>query len=122
MTQPTPTLDSLAAPVPGPGRGAEEIVLAADGAEAVALFARYGAEVAVVVTDLAMPIMDGPAAMRSIRRLSREVPILAMSGLADRYGTDEIEEHGISGFLTKPFSADDLLDRLEEALGSRSGA
>jgi CheY-like chemotaxis protein len=92
---------------------------AADGAEAVALFARYRAEVAAVITDLAMPIMDGPATIRSIRRLSGRVPILAMSGLADRYGLEEIEEHGISSFLTKPFSADDLLARLGGALGSR---
>ena len=95
---------------------------AADGAEAVALVARYRGEVAAVITDLAMPIMDGPAAIRSIRRLSQRVPILAMSGLADRYGLEEIEEHGISGFLTKPFSADDLLLRLGEALARRSAS
>lgn len=92
---------------------------AADGAEAVALFARHGGEVAAVVTDLAMPIMDGPAAIRSIRRLSRLVPILAMSGRADRHGIEEIEEYGISAFLTKPFSAADLLLRLGEALASQ---
>ncbi|HSL82266.1 MAG TPA: response regulator, partial [Thermoanaerobaculia bacterium] len=89
---------------------------AADGAEAVALFARYNGEVAAVLTDLAMPIMDGPSAIRSIRRLNRFVPILAMSGLADRHGLDEVGEHGISAFLEKPFAAEELLGHLREAL------
>jgi hypothetical protein len=91
---------------------------AADGAEAVALFARYNGEVAAVLTDLAMPIMDGPSAIRAIRRLNRWVPILAMSGLADRHGLEEIGEHGISAFLEKPFSAEELLGHLGEALAS----
>ncbi len=91
-------------------------VTAADGAEAVAVFARSNGEVAAVLTDLAMPIMDGPSAIRSIRRLNRLVPILVMSGLADRHGLEEMEEHGVSVFLEKPFSAEELLGRLEEAL------
>ncbi len=89
---------------------------AADGAEGVASFARHNGEVAAVVTDLAMPIMDGPAAIRAIRRLNRSVPILAMSGLAERHGLREIEEHGLAAFLEKPFSAEELLTHLGEIL------
>ncbi len=89
---------------------------AADGAEGVAQFACHNGEVAAVITDLAMPIMDGPAAIRAIRRLSRSVPILAMSGLAERHGLREIEEDGIAAFLEKPFSAEELLTHLGEVL------
>ena len=94
------------------------VLTAADGAEAVALFATYGGEIAAVITDLAMPVMAGPAAIRAIRRLDRQVPILAMSGLADRADRDELEELGISAFLGKPFAAVELLSHLGEALAS----
>ena len=93
-------------------------VTAANGAEAVAVFARHHGEIAAVITDLAMPIMDGPAAIRAIRRLDRLVPIVAMSGLADRFGLDGISEDGITAFLEKPFAADELLAHLGDALAT----
>lgn len=95
-------------------------VTAANGAEAVAVFARLDGEVAAVLTDLAMPIMDGPSAIRAIRRLDRLVPIVAMSGLADRFGLDGISEEGITAFLEKPFAAEELLAHLGEALATDS--
>ncbi len=82
----------------------------------MAQFARHDGEVAAVVTDLAMPIMDGPAAIRAIRRLDFRVPIVAMSGLAERHGLRGIEEDGITAFLEKPFAAEELLTRLGEVL------
>lgn len=95
-------------------------VTAADGAEAVALFARSHGEIAAVVTDLSMPVMDGPAAIRAIRRLDRLVPIVAMSGLADRFSLDELNQQGLTAFLEKPFAVEELLAHLGDALATGS--
>lgn len=91
---------------------------AGDGSEGVDLLARHGGEVDAVITDLAMPVMDGPAAIRAMRRIDPRVPILAMSGLAERHGLGDLEEGGVVAFLEKPFSAEELLIRLGEALAS----
>src|SRR5262247_3806115 len=57
------------------------VVLAGDGAEAMAVFATQKNEVKLVITDMMMPYMDGPATIRALRRLAPEAPIIATSGL-----------------------------------------
>jgi PAS domain S-box-containing protein len=85
------------------------VVSATDGADAVAQFARMGARIALVVTDLTMPVMDGATTMRAIRGLDATVPFVAMSGLADpgsRHLPSDIAVHRV---LQKPFTASMLL-------------
>jgi PAS domain S-box-containing protein len=89
---------------------------AADGSEGVERLSRNMGEVDAVITDLAMPVMDGPAAIRAMRRLDPTLPILAMSGLAERHGFRGVDQGGVAAFLEKPFSAEELLARLGEAL------
>src|SRR6185295_8044409 len=45
------------------------VMIASDGAEAMAVFAAHRSEVKVVLTDMMMPYMDGPATIRALRRL-----------------------------------------------------
>ncbi|MER3429350.1 MAG: hybrid sensor histidine kinase/response regulator, partial [Pyrinomonas sp.] len=56
---------------------------ASDGAEAVALFAAHRNEIAAVILDLAMPLMDGRATARALRRLNARVKIILSSGLGE---------------------------------------
>ena len=56
-------------------------IIASDGAEAMAVFAAHKNEVKVVITDMMMPYMDGPATIRALRRLDPKVKIIATSGL-----------------------------------------
>src|SRR5205814_691632 len=55
---------------------------ACDGIEAVELYARHKEEIRVVLTDVMMPIMDGPLTIRSLQRINPKVKIIAVSGLA----------------------------------------
>ncbi|WP_310571837.1 PAS domain S-box protein [Gemmatimonas sp.] len=89
------------------------VVVAADGAEAVAIYARRSAEIAVVLTDMMMPVMDGPATIRVLRKMNSSVRIIAASGLdANAHGVGL----GISHFLPKPYAADRLLTTLRQIL------
>ena len=56
------------------------VVLAANGVEAVSLFKQHGSAVALVVTDIAMPLMDGIQAAKAMRQVRPRVPILFLSG------------------------------------------
>ena len=89
------------------------VVVASDGAEAIAIYARRGDEIAVVLTDMMMPVMDGPSTIRRLRTMNPAVRIIAASGLdANAHGVGL----GISHFLPKPYAADRLLTTLRQTL------
>ena len=57
------------------------VLTATDGADAVAVYAEHKNEIAVVLTDMAMPVMDGPATIHALMRINPAVKIIAASGL-----------------------------------------
>jgi PAS domain S-box-containing protein len=93
-----------------------QVVLAADGAEAVALFARHGDEIAVVLTDMMMPIMDGPATIQVLRRMHPDVRIIGASGLSVNGHVAHAASLGVKHFLPKPYTAETLLNALQQIL------
>jgi two-component system, cell cycle sensor histidine kinase and response regulator CckA len=95
---------------------------AQDGTEAVALAAEHRGEIRAVLTDLAMPFLDGIATARALRRLDPQLPILAASGLADARKLAEAGRVGISAVLAKPFTAEKLLRALAEHIRPRGTA
>jgi PAS domain S-box-containing protein len=99
------------------------VLAAGDGAEAVALYGRRGDEVALVITDLMMPIMDGPATIRALRRMDPDVRIIAASGLGAQRGAVRSDELDIDNFLPKPFNAETLATVVRDVLADapRSG-
>jgi PAS domain S-box-containing protein len=97
-------------------------ILAANGAEAVALFAQRAEHIQLIVTDVMMPVMDGLQVIHAIRRLRKEIPILAVSGLHSyRAEIQKLEDPNIH-FLSKPFMADQLLAAMRRALDLSSSA
>jgi PAS domain S-box-containing protein len=92
------------------------VITAADGAQAVALFARHVPPVALVLTDMMMPNMDGPATIRVLRSMDPTIPIIAVSGLSDRANISRASDAGIHDFLAKPYTAETLLTLVHEVL------
>jgi len=92
------------------------VLIANDGTEALAIYADKKNEIAVVLTDMVMPFMDGPATIRALQRMNPKVKIIAASGLgtAQRAGEGALE--GVSVFLTKPYTAEKLLKTLAQVL------
>ncbi|MEK6288463.1 MAG: PAS domain S-box protein [Acidobacteriota bacterium] len=88
---------------------------AADGTEAVALYAQHKDEIKVVLTDLMMPYMDGPVTIRALQKMNPNVRIIASSGLAENSRAIE----GVKSFLPKPYTAERLLNTLAEVIGPR---
>lgn len=90
--------------------------LAAHGAEAVGIYARYQAEVAVVLTDMAMPVMDGPATIIALKSINPEVKIIGTSGHASNGGVAKALGAGVQHFIPKPYTAERVLTMLAEVL------
>jgi PAS domain S-box-containing protein len=96
------------------------VCTANDGAQAVACYARQKSEIALVLMDMTMPVMDGPAAIHALARMNSEINIIAASGLANAGAIANINSPTVRAFLPKPYTADNLLRTIREVLHSRS--
>ncbi len=92
------------------------VMTASDGTEALALYADKKNEIAIVLTDMVMPFMDGPATIRALQRMNPRVRIIAASGLGAGKHAGEGALEGVSVFLNKPYTAEKLLRALAQML------
>ena len=92
------------------------VVLAANGAEAVALYARHGKAISVVLTDMAMPVMDGSATIVALKAIDPEVKIIASSGYAATEVAGKAVGAGVHHFIPKPYTAEILLNEIRSVL------
>jgi signal transduction histidine kinase len=99
-----------------------EVVLAADGEQAVAAFSQRSPD--CVLLDVKMPKLDGIAACREIRALpdGKDVSIVFLTTLRDVDTFDRAELAGADDFMTKPFRPSELVVRVETALRLRQMA
>ncbi len=95
------------------------VILAADGVEAVSIFSRQGPEIAVVLTDMMMPVMDGPTLIRVLRKLKPTLPIIGASGLSATQGGPQSGSLDPNYFLPKPYMANELLKILRDILTAK---
>jgi PAS domain S-box-containing protein len=94
------------------------VLEAEDGADALRLARKHQGEIDLVVTDVVMPGMGGPALVERLRRTQPGVPALFISGYTDDPLTPEAIASPANGFLQKPFSPRRLARKVREALDS----
>ena len=90
------------------------VVTASNGAEALAIYTRQHNQIAAIISDLAMPIMDGITAVEAIKRINPDVEIIISSGRYDDSSLAKATDAGVKHFLKKPWSAATLLRALDE--------
>ena len=95
------------------------VVTARSGAEALRLVQEQPGEIEVVVTDFAMPEMDGRELIRRLKVIAPTLPCIAISGHASPAEEESLLALGVVAFLQKPFSVDALEAALRLALPSR---
>lgn len=72
----------------------------------------------LVVSDVVMPVMDGPAMARAIRQIAPHLPVLFMSGYAEEQLRREIDIENMY-FIPKPFSVQQIAGKVAEVLASQ---
>jgi PAS domain S-box-containing protein len=87
-------------------------ITASDGIEAIALYAEHRDEISVVLTDMLMPSMDGLTTIRTLKKINPNVKIIAVSGLASTEKVNAAADIGVKAFLSKPFTAKQLLQTI----------
>jgi two-component system, OmpR family, KDP operon response regulator KdpE len=90
-----------------------EVRVAHDGESALELLKDWHAD--LVVTDLAMPNVDGVELCRRIRQVS-EIPIIVLSVRDQEKTKIEALDAGADDYVTKPFSVDELMARVRANL------
>jgi two-component system cell cycle sensor histidine kinase/response regulator CckA len=98
------------------------VVVATNGAAAVSTYALEREAIAVVVTDMAMPIMDGPAMAVALKAINPDVKIIGSSGMDGGGGITAAANVGVKEFIAKPYSAETLLKAIARAIGGDSQA
>jgi CheY-like chemotaxis protein len=96
-----------------------EVLTAADGVEALALFEPRQAEVAFVLLDLIMPRMDGRQAMAAIRAIRPDTPVVLASGYDEAHAMGDAPADRPPVFLKKPFSWEELEAAIARACDGR---
>jgi CheY-like chemotaxis protein len=92
------------------------VLEAADGAAAIATYAAHAADIALVLTDLMMPVMDGAAAIDLLQRLAPRLRIVAVSGLSTSREARQVLATGATAFLAKPYTTQALLQTVARVL------
>ncbi len=89
---------------------------AVDGTDALAVYSQQGENIDVVLTDMAMPYMDGPSLIRALKKMNPAIKVIAMSGLFSEGQAEELKGLGITEAISKPYSAETLLNVLKNML------
>jgi PAS domain S-box-containing protein len=92
------------------------VELAMDGSEAVAIFASRPDDFAAVLLDLTMPVMRGEDALRAIRQVRPNVPVVLSSGYTEADAMARFADSAPAGFLQKPYTATALARRIKQAV------
>jgi CheY-like chemotaxis protein len=86
------------------------------GQDAVQRYSLERANINAVITDMAMPGMDGPALVRALRQIEPDIRIMGMSGHGENMGSDSNAPWGLPVFVSKPFTVERLLFAVHELL------
>lgn len=93
------------------GRDFREVLQAYTGLEAVDLF-RSKDDIGLVLMDISMPEMTGYEAIRIIRRMKPDIPVIALTAYINDETVCRIKESGFTDYLIKPFHLNELVEMI----------
>jgi len=99
-----------------------DVVTASDGAQGVEVLRSLNDKIRLVLLDLSMPVMGGEAALREIRKIRPEVPVLLSSGFGPAEAMRRFGRQEATGFLQKPYTGRTLAVRVRAAIGRAAGS
>jgi two-component system cell cycle sensor histidine kinase/response regulator CckA len=92
------------------------VIQAGNGFEALEELERQGGQVDLVVSDVVMPEMDGPALMKELRKRNPDIKIIFVSGYAEDAFEKSLPDRTQFRFLPKPFTLKQLVTAVKETM------
>jgi CheY-like chemotaxis protein len=102
-------------------RGGYVALEAEDGLEALGILEQHAGAVALILTDIRMPHLDGIELEQTCRERWPTLPVLLMSGEVTRDWVARLVREGAHPVLRKPFQSETLLDAVRAALQPPTG-
>jgi two-component system cell cycle sensor histidine kinase/response regulator CckA len=96
------------------------VLVAHDGAEALDIYRRHPGQINVVVTDMMMPIMDGPTSVQALKEIDPAVKVIGVTGLGSDAVLALAGQRSVHTLLKKPYTTPALLGALREILDERT--
>ncbi|WP_353929267.1 response regulator [Okeanomitos corallinicola TIOX110] len=93
-----------------------QVITAHDGMEAIAIYVENMDKIALVLTDIFMPSMDGLTSIRTLRKINPNIKIIAVSGLAPSDKVSAAYNMGVKAFLCKPYTTTQLLETVSKVI------
>jgi two-component system, cell cycle sensor histidine kinase and response regulator CckA len=92
------------------------VIEAGNGVEALEVLQREGGHVDLVVSDVVMPEMDGPALLKELRQRNAEIKFIFVSGYAEDAFQKSLPNSAEYNFLAKPFTLKQLVAKVKETM------
>jgi signal transduction histidine kinase/ActR/RegA family two-component response regulator len=99
-------------------RAGHRVLSASSAEQALAISAAHPGTIELLVSDVVMAGMDGPALADALRALRAELRVLFISGYSRNHSIAEHAANGGSGFLAKPFTYEALIAKVTELLAA----
>lgn len=93
--------------------GVQQIFTARDGREALDFLGGFDDLIDLVICDWNMPRITGLEVLQQIRTVDPDAPFLMLTGRADQDSVVAARDHGVSDYLLKPFSPEQLRAKLQ---------
>ncbi len=93
-----------------------EVLEAADGEEALDIARAHPGGIDLMISDVVMPGLDGPALLRAARPFLGDAPVMFISGYAEAEFSSVLEDEAGVSFLAKPLDITSLAERVKQAL------
>jgi len=99
-----------------------EVITAANGAEGVAAYRMHQDRIALVILDVAMPVMSGIDCFRRLKEVNPDICVLIASGYSKSGEVDNLLTAGACGYLGKPYDKRELNRAIGQALRLRASS
>jgi signal transduction histidine kinase/CheY-like chemotaxis protein len=97
------------------------VMIAEDGRRAIDMFHGNPSAVDCVLLDMTMPGLSGDETFRELRRIKPDAVVVLMSGYTEQDATSRFSGKGLAGFLQKPYTPQDLREKISGVLQNGNG-
>jgi len=97
------------------------VVTARDGFQALDIYKKLQSQIALIILDFTMPIMDGSEVFSELRMINPQVPVVLSSGFTEQDKLKWMLGKGLRGFIPKPYTKQKLLLQIRSTLDAMKG-
>jgi CheY-like chemotaxis protein len=96
-----------------------KVLSAENGKEAIEMLQARGDEIAVILLDMAMPVMSGEEAFPELKRIQPDVAIVISSGYSEQTARERFGASAVEAFIQKPYTGVELVQKIQAALAKQ---